>query len=161
MNPRPGPSDGALQLILLLAFLIPAVIFLISQQNALKIVKPENRSMRSGLVWLQLTPIFANIGQFFVIPPIAGSLKREMASRHNDSIFGADALVAEGGGNRPTQGIGVTYCILDTLIILLEFSDPGTLETFRGLVSLAMITCWIIYWVQLAQFKNKLKRLPA
>lgn len=161
MNPRPDGTAGSLQLLLLLVLLIPAIIFLISQQNALKAVRAENRTMHPGLVWLQLIPLFGNIWQFFVVTRIAGSFQKELAFRHNDSIFGTDALVAEGVGNRPTQRIGVAYCILTTVWVVFVFMSPIAFAMFRIADGLAMTVCWIIYWVQLAQFKNKLKRLPA
>jgi hypothetical protein len=158
-------SGGALQLLLLLALLVPAIFFIITQQNTLKAVQPENRLMHPGLVWLQLIPLFSNIWQFFVVIKIAGSIQRQLASRHADSIFGADALIAEGAASRrPTQGIGIAYCIIEIAILLNNlFASPasdGNLQ-FAGLLGLAMFVCWIIYWVKLARYKNKLKRALA
>lgn len=150
-----------MQLILLLVFLVPAIIFTISQQNTLKAILPENRLMQPGLVWLQLIPLFSNIWQFFVVIKIARSIQRQLAWRHSDSIFGADAIVAEGGSRRPTQGIGIAYCAIEALIIFLNFTNLPRSEggsQFVGLCGLATMTCWIIYWVQLARYKNKLKR---
>jgi len=156
-------GGGALQLLLLLALLVPAIFFVITQQNTLKAIKPENRLMHPGLVWLQLIPLFSNIWQFFVVIKIAGSIRKQMASRHADSIFGADALVAEGiAGRRPTQGIGIAYCILEILIVFNNlFATVGKGENLQlvGLFGLGMFVCWIVYWVQLAGYKNKLKQV--
>jgi hypothetical protein len=150
-------TGGAIQILLLLALVVPAIFFLISQQNTLKAVKPENRLMQPGLVWLQLIPFFSNIWQFFVVVKIAGSIQRELASRHDDSIFGADALLADGGVQRPTQGIGIAYGVLYTIVTLFALAKLSATTT-AGLFAWGMIICWIIYWVQLARFKNKLKR---
>lgn len=150
-------SAGALQLLLLLGFLIPAILFLISQQNTLKAVQPENRLMHPGLVWLQLIPLFSNIWQFFVVIKIAGSIQKQLAARHANSIFGADALIAEGAPQRPTQGIGIAYGVLYTIVTLFALGKMS--EGFiAGLFAWGMIICWIIYWVKLVRFKNKLKR---
>jgi hypothetical protein len=153
-------GQAGLQLLLLFAFLIPAVFFLVSQQNVLRLIKRENRLMQPGLVWLQLIPFFGNLWQFFVITRIAGSIQRQQASQFADTIFGEDALIAEtGGSRRPTQGIGIAYCILDTMVLLVELTSPQT-AVLGGAMVWAMFICWIIYWVQLGRYKNKLKRMP-
>lgn len=163
---RYSPNDGWLQIILFLAFIIPAVFFLLTQQNTLKRIRPENRTMRPGLVWLQLIPFFVNIWQFFVISRISRSITKEMAAWHEDPIFGPDAVIGQGKvPSNPTLGIGIAYGILDTLLILANlFQSPaqtrdGSLVV--GVIAWAMIPCWIIYWVKLALYKNKLKRRPA
>jgi len=153
-------AQAAYQLIVLIIFVVPAIFFLISQQKALKAIKPENRLMQPGLVWLSLIPIFTNFWQFFVVIKIAGSAQAELASRHTDSIFGADALAAEGETERPTQNIGITYCVLEAVVFLMAWSKM-TGVYLQGLIAWAMIICWIIYWVQLARIKNKLKRRVA
>src|ERR1700729_3133135 len=123
MNQPPSPS--ILQLILLAAFLVPAIFFLLTQQNTVKLVKPENRLMQPGLVWLQLIPLLGLLWQFFVITRIAGSIKNELASWHNESIFGADAVAVE-GGVKPTLGIGIAYAILNVCgLILGRTGDTG------------------------------------
>ncbi|GGA83584.1 hypothetical protein [Puia dinghuensis] len=161
---------GALQIVLLFPFLILGVLFLLTQQNTLKSVKAENRLMHPGLVWLQLIPLFGQLWQFFVVSKIAGSIDKEMRSWHSESIFGADAVVAEGGGKRPTRRMGLAYCILylsmPLLIILTnlfgDFAPNGIVFLLfmftLGVLMLGTGVCWIIYWVQLARYKNKLKR---
>jgi len=162
MNPK--PNDAYLQLILLLAFLIPAVLFMLTQQRTLKSIRPENRRMRPGLVWLQLIPLFGQIWQFFVVARIANSLGKERTSFSEDSIVGlSDYTAAEHWGKRPTFAIGVTYCILVWCNILIEFrtTTDRQIEQIHGLIALAMTTCWIIYWVRLAVAKRKIRRAAA
>jgi hypothetical protein len=159
MNPK--PNDSYLQLILLLVFLIPAIFFLLTQQRTLKAIRPENRRMRPGLVWLQLIPLFGQVWQFFVVARIAGSLKKERDSFKDDSIVGfSDYTVAEEWGKRPTYAIGLTYCILVWCNILIEFrtTTDRQIDQIHGLIALAMMTCWIIYWVRLAVAKRKIRR---
>jgi len=147
-----------------LACLIAAVFFLLTQHLTLRRIRRENRLMQPGLVWLQLIPLFANIWQFFVITRLAGSIRNELASRQEDPVFGPDALVAQGViPMRPTQGIGIAYAVLDTLVILMSFGhnrsgQPNELFLL-GVVSWGMLICWIIYWVKLGRYKNKLKRV--
>ena len=156
---------GGLQLILLAGFLIPAIFFVISQQNTLKMVKRANRQMQPGLVWLQLIPFLGQIWQFVVIVKIAGSIRNGLAAEYEGTIFGADAAVAEKNAARwPTLGIGLAYCIPEALITLNNLfaaeGSGGNLELV-GFLGLGMFVCWIIYWVQLAGYKNKLKQVYA
>jgi len=126
MNPRANVSIAdvydphyGLQLILLLCFLVPAILFLFTQHRTLQRIKPENRSMLPSLVWLQLIPVLGQLWQFFVVARISDSIGREMASRNEHPVFGADALIVEQGIKRPTKGIGLAYCILTVIPFLL------------------------------------------
>lgn len=150
---------AAYQLILFACFLIPAILFLLTQQNTLRAIGNGNRLMDPWLVWLQLIPFFGQVWQFFVVARIAGSIRNEMGSWDKDPIFGADAQIAEHGGLRPTLGIGIAYCTLNVLIILLNFL-PGTntLYLIVGLTALTETICWIVYWVRIASDKNKLRQ---
>ena len=60
---------------------------------------------------------------------------------------------------------GIAYAILDTIVIMISVNSAingqATKNVLGGFIAWAMIICWIIYWVQLARYKNKLKRLPA
>lgn len=154
-------GGGALQLLLLLALLIPAIFFLITQQNTLKAIKPENRLMHPGLVWLQLIPLFGQIWMFFVVVKIAASVQLELISRDSDSILGfADAASVEATGQRPTQAIGIAECTMTVLAYLIQLAEPR-LALFSMVLWLAAFVCWIIYWVQLAGYKNKLAQPQA
>ena len=174
MNPRSDVSIASvydphygLQLLLLLGFLIPAVLFLLTQHNTLRRVRRENRLMQPGLVWLQLIPVFGNIWQFFVIYRISGSIHKEFASWHEDTFFGPDAVIVQGTvPARPARGIGIAYAVLDTVVILLSLAMDFVIgrpndDLLLGMIAWATIICWIIYWVRLVQYKNKLKRVLA
>ncbi len=155
-------NDPALQLVLLAAFLIPAILFLFTQQKTLKLIRPENRTLAPGLVWLQLIPIAGQIWQFFVVPRIAGLIQRELAAGDDSSILGfADVAAVEATGDRPTQGVGMAYCILSvTTIVLNGFLrlQGGLLLMVGAFASLGALVCWIVYWVQLAGWKRRLKQ---
>ena len=130
---------GVFIVIILIAIaiaLIPMIFFLITQQNTLKAVSPELRKMSPGNVWLQLIPLFGMVWQFMVVSAIADSLKAEYAKRN--------IPVQE---DRPSYGIGLTYCILFVC---------GIIPFLGGLASLGGLVCWIIYWVKIAEYKNKL-----
>jgi hypothetical protein len=165
-------SGGTLQLLLLLSFLIPAIFFLIAQQKALAVVHPENRRMRPGLVWLQLIPLFNYFWAFVVVRRIADSFAKQYAAYQNDSILGVvDEEALKVVGKRPTYAVGLAYCILLPCLVLFNvlfnvfFPEITRTDliyaSFGGIMfflALAIMICWVIYWVQLARFKNKLKR---
>lgn len=163
------------QIFAFLLFLVPSVFFLLTQQNTLKAIRRDNRRLRPGLVWLQLIPIFNLYWMFIVVTRIADSIYKEHSSLTDDSILGvADPDAAEGFGKRPTYRIGIAYCLLNLLIPLLIITIDMFTSTIvmiptlykmlgfvLGFVCLAVITCWIIYWVKLAGEKRKLQYLQA
>jgi len=83
-------------------------------------------------------------------------LRREFNSWTNDTIFGAEgSQVINISYERPTYGIGLAMCICVTGSMFLNFVG---IPIIGALGSLGGLVCWIIYWVQLAQFKNKVQR---
>jgi len=156
-----NPGGGSLQLILFGVFVIIAILFLLTEQNTLRTIKTENRQIPPGQVWLQLIPIFGQIWQFVVVTRIAGSIRNEIASWDNDSILGTEALAIAQGNNRPTLGIGITYCTLNVITIVMNTLDATDAQGTRGIIaiiSLGSIACWIAYWVNLAGYKKRLRQ---
>jgi len=137
--------------VFLILYYVPKIFFLITQQNLLKAIKPENRMLEPGLVWLQLVPVFALGWQFYVVTKISESLKREFYSwSTEDTILGyADPDSVMLSTEQPAYGIGIAYCILICCTIIPYF---GCLALVGALV------CWIIYWVKLAEYKTKVTR---
>ncbi len=139
---------ASLQFLFLFLFIVPAILFLITQQNVLKSIHPENRFMSPGQVWLQLIPFFNLYWQFIVVGRIADSIKMELAtttfSFENESIPITDNQSLE---PRPTYSIGIAYCVSFCLSIIPTVGFIG---------SLAGMICWVIYWVRLAQYKKEI-----
>ena len=129
--------------------LIPFILFLVTQQNTLKAIQPQNRSMQPGEVWLQLIPLFGMVWQFIVVTKIADSIQRELAS---EASFSFEQQNPSYEYNpylpKPTYGIGLAYCILGCCSLI---------PVIGGLPALAALVCWIIYWVQLSEQKNKIQ----
>jgi hypothetical protein len=166
------------QLIMLLALLIPVILFFRTQQNVLSTIWPENRQMHPGLVWLQLIPLFNYFWVFIVVRRIADSLSKQYAVFQSDSILGiADEEAIKAIGKRPTYSIGLAYCLLLLALPLVViffnlFNDPrlvsgqssetssayAALGFFLVALVIAAFVCWIVYWVQLVACKKKLRR---
>jgi len=115
------------------------VFYCLTLQNTLKAISPVNRKMEPGQVWLLFIPIFNLVWHFFVVSRMADSIENEYRSR------GAQV------DSRPAYSIGLAYCIL-SLCGWVPF-----LGSFAGIASLI---CFIIYWVKINDYKNKLMQLP-
>jgi hypothetical protein len=126
-------------------------------------IRKENRLIQPGLIWAQIIPGIGQIWQFFVVTYIADSIRKEFASRQDDSVLGVpDPAAVEEWGKRPTFAIGIAYSTLTALTVLINiFSSSNEILAMGGLFSLAGIVCWIIYWVQLGRYKRKLQALSS
>ena len=130
---------GAIFMIVIVAIaiaLIPLIFYLLTLQNTLKAVSPENQKMPPGQVWMILIPLFGLGWQFVVVNRIADSLKAEFAKRN---------IPCE--EDRPGYSIGLTYCILYCC---------GIIPFLGVLASIGGVVCWIIYWVKISGYKTKL-----
>ena len=148
------------EFVLLFAFIVPAILFLFTQQKTLQIIQPDNRLMNPGMVWLQCIPLFGLIWQFVVVTRISNSIAKEFSSWNDESaaVLPPAEIVNE-LGKRPTYQIGIAYSIIITTGIISKFfSLPADTETGIAAWDLAGIICWIVYWVRLVQYKRKLKR---
>jgi len=158
-----APDTGWLQLVLLLVFIVIVALFLLTQQNTLRVLKPENRLMQPGMVWLQLIPLFGQFWQFIVVVRVAKSIRKEIQFLQGDSIFGsADLDLVEKLSKRPTMFVGITYCALIVIgtffNLFLTMSPDSPLIVVTLLIFLAGVICWIVYWVLLAQSRKILIR---
>jgi hypothetical protein len=143
---------GLIGIAFIIVWLIVMIFFLIAQQNTLKAIKPQNRRMSPGEVWLQLIPLFNLVWQFVVVSRIADSIRSEINDRTMNSFLGiADPIFANDMTRRPTYDIGLTFCIL---------SLCGCIPILGGFASIAGIVCWIIYWTQIVAYKNKFLNNP-
>lgn len=143
---EPGPIFLGLLVVFGFA-LLPAIFFFLTQQNTLKNVRVQNRTLSPGQVWLQLIPIFNIIWQFIVVNRIAESIERELRAE-NQFSFEQEQPDTGYAAEKPTYGIGMAYCILSVC------SFVPILGTFAAIAS---IVCWIIYWVKLADYKRRLE----
>lgn len=128
--------------IVLAVALLVAIFYLLTLQNTLKAISPQNRKMEPGMVWLLLIPLFNMVWQFIVVNRLSASIESEYTSR---------GLPCK---SRPTYNIGLAFAVLNCVNVVSYWSTP-----LRNLVGLAII-CWIIYWVQVNDYKKELQRMP-
>ena len=127
----PGGAEWTLILIACFVLIVPYVLFLITLQNTLKAISPENRKMPPGNVWLMFIPLFNIVWLFIMIGYIADSIKAE-----------CNRLNIPSNENRPTYNLGLGYAICSIAGSLLSFIHIGTL------------IFWIMYWVKVNEYKN-------
>ncbi len=136
-----GAEAGLIVIIVIVAIaigLIPMIFYLLTLQNTLKEVQPQNRQMEPGQVWLLFIPLFGLVWHFIIVNRIADSLRAEFQQRQ--------IPLQE---DRPGAGIGITHCALNCASVI----------PFLGsLCALAGLVCWIIYWVKIANYKTMLQQ---
>src|SRR5436309_7855928 len=98
-----------IQIVLLFAFIIPAILFFLTQQKTLQVISADNREMSPGSIWLQLIPVFGMVWQFIVVTRIAHSVSKEMASRIGNSILDDSEVQLKAADESPTYTIGIAY----------------------------------------------------
>jgi len=113
-----------------------AIFFYLTLSRCLSRVQPHNRDMEPGQVWLNFIPCFGMVWIFITILRIASSLRKEFEDRgwRSDS---------ESYG----QNVGLGYAICALL---------GAIPYIGFIFSLASLVCFIMYWVQIANFSRQL-----
>lgn len=135
-----GLGIGMIVLVIFAIALLPTIFFLLTLHRTFDEVSLENRLMPSAQVWLALIPVFGTIWQFIIVQKMADSLQKEFALR------GLECKEA-----RPGYSIGMAYCIL-TVCSIIPFVN--------FLTGFGVLITWIIYWVNIAEYKNTLVRNP-
>lgn len=135
----PSGLEFMVVLIAVAILLVPAILYLITLQNTLKAISPENRKMEPGMVWLLLIPLFNIVWNFIVVNRMADSIQAELRKKGTN--------VTE----RPAYNVGIALCII-SCVTWIPFI--GSLASIGGLI------CWIVYWVKIAEFKRRIESLP-
>jgi hypothetical protein len=131
---------GITELILIIPFilavaLVPGILYLLTLQNVLKKVSPENRLVPAENVWLMLIPLFNLVYPFILYPKISDSIANEYEARgmNPDGDFG--------------KGLGTAMPILGLCSVI----------PLLGLLSaIGYFVVWIIFWVKMSEYKNNL-----
>jgi hypothetical protein len=59
-----------------------AIMHLVTEFKALSLVKPRNRTMEPGMIFLIFIPLFGIVWQFFIVMRLAESLRNEFEDRN-------------------------------------------------------------------------------
>jgi hypothetical protein len=152
-----------------------SIFYFLNLQKAVKAAAPENRKLAPGNVWIMMIPLIGTIYSFIAIPKISDTIAAEYKSK------GQPLETA-----RPTYGVGMAMAITRALGWLFSFmtmgdtmrmysasfsgnveemtiyasQQNGVLSSLNSLVGLVWFVVFIIYWVQTAGYKNKMRALP-
>ena len=124
----------AYQFLFLALFILPAVFFLITLQNTLKAISPENRKMPFANIWFLCIPFFNFYWQFVVVNKIAQSIALECEKLH--------IPVKE---TKPTFKLGLTWCICYILFLI---------PIIKLWTAISIIPTWIVYWIKVNQYSK-------
>lgn len=125
-------------------FLLPWFFFLMNLQTLLNNISPQNRRMSPGNVWLNFIPVF-QLGWFiYTVIKVKDSLIAEFRARswYVDGDLG--------------YNVGLTAGVLWVASFFI-----GWIPFIGWVLPLAGTVCWIIYWLKIADLKNRLDIGPA
>jgi hypothetical protein len=114
---------------------IPGILFLLTLQKALERCSVECQTTTPGSVWLSLIPLFNIIWSFILVTRISESLHNEFIKRN----------IPE--DPEPGKSIGIAFCILGLCSMI---------PMIGIFISWAALVCWILYWVKISGYSNKL-----
>jgi hypothetical protein len=131
---------GVVVLVALAVGLVISIFFLLTLSRCLTRIQPRNRDMEPGLVWLNLIPCVGTVMIFLTVNWLASSLRKEYESRG-----------WRAGGESFGQGIGMGYAIC---------AIASAIPYIGSLIGIAALICFIMYWVQIANYSRALEERP-
>lgn len=159
-------------LVLALVFVVLWVLFCLTLQRTQTEVRPRNRLIPPGLVWLHLLHIgqiipfagsfvslAAYVWDLIMVLKLSGSLEREFRQRGEPPT---------GAGYGKVVGLvwctsGIALALLNVVFTFINRAAPANQELLIGMfviflaLWLAGLVCWIIYWVQMAGYGRRLR----
>jgi hypothetical protein len=120
-----------------------AIVYFLTLQNTLKAIRPQNRKMEPGQVWLGIIPLFGIVWHFIIVKKLSNSIYAELTSRSLPC------------NKEPTYNIGLAFSILACFTPFDTWLGP--LGSFITIITLIL---WIIYWVKIVDYKKQLEMLP-
>ena len=127
-----GFQELLLFLVVIGIVIIPVIFFLITLQNTLNIIEPQNRKMQPGNVWLLLIPLFGFVWSFVIVNAVADSCKAQL--EQYDVFY----------DQKPTYSVGMGWAVCLVLSMVVS------------LFSIVAIVMFITYWVKLNEVRKQL-----
>jgi hypothetical protein len=139
--------------LLVASFLIETLIyvfFCLSLAQALKQVRPENRTIQTSSIWLFLIPVFNLFWLFVIVSKMASSIKNELIER--------DYEVEE----NPGFNIGIATAgssILISILYIIESTGvkSSTITFTLGALAIMRLIFFIQYWMKISWYRKVLE----
>jgi len=147
-------------LLLGLGYLLAMIVFacyLVDFHRLFRRLRPENRTMKPALVWLQVIPVFGAVWQFFAVRKVADSFANEWRS------------LGQPERPKPARVLGISKAVMDLvavgaavaeLFVLVFRQDADGLVPFLFfccvLFQVASLSLWIAYWVDATMCANEI-----
>jgi hypothetical protein len=141
--------------------LVVQIFFLLNLYRTQSQVAPANREIQPGTVWwtilLNFIPIVGNIWVIYMVNKLTNSLRREFESR---------GWGTEGEGFGRTAGMlwawgGLVYLVISIIQNVLMLSGQAAISSLLSLlvlpIALALLVCFIVFWVQMYQYGKRLR----
>lgn len=125
---------------ILAAFLFVQVLYILTLRNTFRAISEPNRTMSPNNTWLLLIPVFNLVWSFIVVNNLSESILKESKTK---SFPLTEA--------NPANGTGIAMSVLRCTTFI------PILGLFSGL---AAFICWIIYWVQINNYKKAIQTAP-
>lgn len=157
--------------VILLIVLAIYIFFCLTLQRTQTAVRPRNRLIPPGLVWLHLLhlagviPILgilvgigASVWDLIMVLKLSGSLQREFKARRwrtANEGFGRPVGLVWSVGQLALVPIGLVFNLLGPRLGSPQASMVVGLVLL--VLALTLFVVWIVYWVQMAQYGRRLR----
>jgi hypothetical protein len=121
-------------------FLIPAILFVLSMQNALKKCDLASVTLDPVMPWLCIVPFVNLVFNFFLVLGMAKSLRNEFNRR---GIFVADPTPGQ------SIGLAMSICACCDIVPIVNLA-----------AWIAQLILWIAYWIKMAGYSRILDLNP-
>ncbi len=118
--------------------------FFRTQVRAIKKCRESVRTIKPGLIYLGMIPIFGYFFMFWSIWKIAESLRKEFEMRDIADFMTKRVVL--------TRNIGYVF-LLSPLLMLLPFISAKS-----PIPDIIMLICWIVFWVKISNISALLDR---
>lgn len=135
------------------AALALAVLFLMSMSRTIRRIRPQNRQLSPGGVWLCLIPIAGVVIALWMVSGMAASLRRQFEELDEDDPLDNYGSVA---------GRCWLYSLIASRLIWIAgfvFDPLGYASLVSDLLLTLSLIAWIDYWVLIAKYHRRLKKL--
>lgn len=122
------------------AHILINILYILTLRNTLRAISVQNRTMSPDKTWLLLIPVFNLVWSFIVVNNLSESILKESKLK---SFPLSEA--------NPANGTGIAMSVLRCTTFI------PVLGLFSGL---AAYICWIIYWVQINNYKKAIMAVP-